>query len=386
MRIVVDDIAASKTGALSVLRDFYNAVTEYEGSKAGSSNEWIFVLGDKLLEETDNVKVIVRDDVKSSRKERLMFDLKSGAGFFESLKPDVLFSLQNTLPRGYKGKQILYVHQPLPYQTWKNFSFFKAEEREYAVYQHLIGRMIDASVKRADKVIVQTQWMKDAVVRKTGAADDKVVKILPDVSVGHGDGSSVFMQPRNSAVLTKGMKTEEPSPCLHNRFFYPAGEILYKNHECILKAAGLLKERGINDFEVSFTLNKGDVPGLDKYPDHEQVKYLGRIPREEVFKRYSSEILLFASYIETFGYPLAEARAVGGRIIASDCPFSHEILDGYERAVFFDPFDPGKLADIMEQSILGNLFSDLEGKTDQLNNVESSGSGWDKIIDLIINI
>ena len=31
MRIVVDDIAASKTGALSVLRDFYKAVTEYEG-------------------------------------------------------------------------------------------------------------------------------------------------------------------------------------------------------------------------------------------------------------------------------------------------------------------------------------------------------------------
>jgi glycosyltransferase involved in cell wall biosynthesis len=291
--------------------------------------------------------------------------------------------MQNTLPRGYRGKQILYVHQPLPYQTWKKFSFFKPEEREYAVYQHLIGRMIDASVKRADKVIVQTQWMKDAVANKTGAAKDKIVKILPDISPGHGDGSSVFMQDSDSAPLPGIMKTEEPSPCLHNRFFYPAGEILYKNHECILKAAGLLKARGINDFEIAFTLNKGDVPGLDKYPDHEQVKYLGRIPREEVFKRYSSDILLFASYIETFGYPLAEARAVGGRIIASDCPFSHEILDGYGRAVFFDPFDPGKLAEIMEKSMSGDEFRQVQDKGDI---IDRSESGWKRIIDIIINL
>ena len=367
MRIVVDDIAASKTGALSVLRDFYTAVIEYERTKAGTGDQWIFVLGDKLLEETDNIKVIVRDDVKASRKNRLMFDLKTGAGFFESLKPDVLFSMQNTLPGGYRGRQVLYVHQPLPYQTWKNFSFFKPEEREYAVYQHLIGRMIDASVKRADKVIVQTQWMKDAVVKKTGVSGDKVVKILPDVSVGHGV-----------------MKTEEPSPCLHNRFFYPAGEILYKNHECILKAVGLLKERSINDFEVSFTLDKGDVPGLDKYPDYEQVRYLGRIPREEVFKRYSTDILLFASYIETFGYPLAEARALGGRIIASDCPFSREILDGYGRVSFFDPFDPVKLADVMEEALKGESFE--QGYGDNKQAEEGMASGWNRVIDLITGI
>ena len=362
MRIVVDDIAASKTGALSVLRDFYNAVAEHERSKTGGSNKWIFILGDKLLEETDNIKVIVRDDVKSSRKNRLMFDLANGAGFFESLKPDVLFSLQNTLPRGYKGKQVLYVHQPLPYQSWKRFSFLKPEEREYAVYQHLIGRMIDASVKRADKVIVQTQWMRDAIIKKTGIAGDRVVKILPDVTMGHGE-------------------TEEPSPCLHNRFFYPAGEISYKNHECILKAVGLLKERGINDFEVTFTLNKGDVPGLNKYPDHEQVRYLGRISRDEVFKRYSTDILLFASYIETFGYPLAEARTVGGRIIASDCPFSHEILDGYNRAVFFNPFDPKELAGIMEQEITGR--SQFAENNDPYEDTRNETGSWESVIRIL---
>ena len=363
MRIVVDDIAASKTGALSVLCDFYDYIV-----KNDRENDWIFVLGDKLLEETDRVKILVREDVKKSRKKRLMYDLKEGAGYFESLEPDVLFSLQNTLPSGYKGRQVLYVHQPLSYQTWKKFSFFRPEEREYAVYQHLIGRMIDASVKRADKVIVQTQWMRDAVIKKTGVDADKVIKITPDI-----------LRP------AEGLETGDREPFPVSRFFYPAGEILYKNHSCILEAVGILKDRGIEGFEISFTLNKGDIPSLSKYPDHEQIKYLGRISRDEVFDRYVKEILLFPSYIETFGYPPAEARTVGGRMIVSDCPFCREILDGYPSAVFFDPFDPKALADLMEQALKGELFKEREkagitadGGTDTVS--------WEKVVKTILGV
>lgn len=366
MRIVVDNIAASKTGALSILRDFYDFIREND-----KENEWIFVLGDRLLDETDNIRVIVRDDVKASRKNRLMFDLRTGAGYFSDLKPDVLFSMQNTLPRGYKGRQVLYVHQPLPFQDMKRFSFFKPQEREYAVYQYLIGKMIGASVKRADKVIVQTQWMHDAVIKKTGVGADRVIKILPDIDIPD---------------LTGQTGPEEPSRWhpQQDGFFFPAGEILYKNHGCILEAVGILNDRGIKDFTVSFTLNKGDIPALDKYPEYEQVKYLGRIERKEVFGRYKSQILLFPSYIETFGYPPAEARAVGGRVIASECPFCHEVLDGYERAAYFDPFDPAALADLMERAIKGELFTDADNETVVCDTVNKRS--WGEVIRAIMEV
>ncbi|MCR5356946.1 MAG: glycosyltransferase [Lachnospiraceae bacterium] len=379
MRIVVNDIAASKTGALSILKDFYNAVVEYE--KAGAGNEWIFVLGDRLLEETENIKVLIRDDVKASRKNRLKFDLKTGAEYFLSLKPDVLFSLQNTLPKGYKGRQVLYVHQPLPYQTWKHFSFLKSEEREYAVYQHLIGRMIDASVKRADKVIVQTQWMRDAIIKKTGVEAGRVVKILPDIEVPETINNNVM---NNNAINNSVMDNDVIDNTVIKRFFYPSGEILYKNHACILEAVAILKKRGINDFEVSFTLNKGDVPALSRYPDHEQVKYIGRISREEVFERYRNEILLFPSYIETFGYPPAESRAVGGRMIVSDCPFCHEVLEGYKGVEYFDPFDPAALADLMERAVKGELFADAE--TENKISDHSDDSSWERVINLLLGL
>ncbi len=370
MRIVVNNIAASKTGALSILRDFYGYILENE-----KEHEWIFVLGDELLEARDNVKVLVRKDVKASRGKRLIFDIKEGAQYFKSLEPDVLFSMQNTLPNGYKGRQAVYVHQPLPFQTWKKFSFLKSEEREYAVYQHLIGRMILASVKRADRTFVQTEWMRQAVLEKTGIDEDKIIKVLPDVKIPE------HLKDRDR----KG--NEHINNSVINRFFYPAGEILYKNHSCIIEAAGILVDKGITDFKVSFTLNKGDIPSLDRYPEYGQIEYLDHISRDEVFERYMNEVLLFPSYIETFGYPPAEARAVGGRIIASDCPFCLEVLNGYDRVRYFDPFKPEELAGLMEQCIKGQAFGgNIPADDAEDHSSYSTGSSWGSVISELVHL
>ena len=51
MKIVVNDIAASTGGAMTVLRDFYNCVCNND-----HENQWIFLLGKKYFEETENVK------------------------------------------------------------------------------------------------------------------------------------------------------------------------------------------------------------------------------------------------------------------------------------------------------------------------------------------
>jgi glycosyltransferase involved in cell wall biosynthesis len=231
--------------------------------------------------------------------------------------------------------------------------------------------MIDASVRRADKVIVQTGWMKDAVIKKTGISPDMIVKILPDVVIPD-DAADGKRETLDNNVINNNV--------IHNRFFYPAGEILYKNHGLILEAVGILIKRGMSDFEISFTLNEGDLPYLNGYPRYEQVKYLGRISREEVFERYRKEILLFPSYIETFGYPPAEARAVGGRILASDCPFCHEVLEGYEGVKYFDPFKAEELADLMEKAVGDKLFPEgIEEKTGSCN----ATTGWGEVLKVI---
>lgn len=338
MRIVVNDIAASKTGALSILKDFYAYVREND-----TENEWIFLIGGPYLEETERIHIILRDDVKSGWKMRLKFEFLTGSRFIESLKPDVVFSMQNTLTRGKirgiggkKIPQVLYVHQPLGFQKTKRFSFFKSEEREYAVYQYLIGAMIDASVKRADKVIVQTEWMRDAVAEKTRRKKEDILNILPDV-----EDLSAF---RREGEFQK------------NAFFFPSGEILYKNHECVLKAAAILNQKGITDFKVRFTLKGLSDVTKRAYEDPSgNIEWMGRIGREKVFSFYNTGTLIFPSYIETFGVPLAEARQMNTLILASDCPFCHEVLKGYKNAYYFHPFREDELALLMEKVIQGKI-------------------------------
>ena len=65
----------------------------------------------------------------------------------------------------------------------------------------------------------------------------------------------------------------------------------------------------------------------------------GATRRDEVFKYFSKSVLLFPSYVESFGLPLLEAKMTGCYIIASDTPFSREILHDYDKASFFEELD-----------------------------------------------
>ena len=321
MRIVVNDIAASTGGALTVLKDFYNCIKEND-----QENEWIFLLGDRLLEETDNIKIRVLKDVKASGIKKMIFDFFTGKKYIRSLNPDVVISLQNIITFGLKIPQLVYIHQSIPFQNTKNFSFFKRSERKIAVYQHIIGKIIKWSAKKSDCVIVQTEWMRQAVCESCNLPKDKVVKAMPNVK-----------------AISKRVDDESFSKA---EFFYPTSSGIYKNNTALVQASAALAQQGVAH-KVIMTLP------VEK--SQENITCVGRIPYEQVLEYYRTSTLVFPSYIETFGYPLAEARKVGTIILAADTLFAHELLDGYENAYFFDPFKPDQLADLMQCVISGEI-------------------------------
>lgn len=325
MRIVVNDIAASTGGAMSILKDFYNYI------KNDTQNEWIFLLSDNYFEETENIKIITLQHIKKSWIHKIIFDFITGKQFISKLNPDVVFSMQNIITFGIKKPQIVYVHQSLPFQSVKKFSFFKSEERVNAVYQYIIGKFIKLSVQKADKVIVQTKWMKDAVCKKANISKDKIINILPNIED--------FSRYKKDGIFDK------------TSFFYPTSDNIYKNNDCIYKASELLNKKGIINYNVKITLeDKKIIPNI---------KFISRIPREKVINEYNQSTLVFPSYIETFGLPMAEARQMGTIILASDCAFSREILDGYDNAYYFDPYNPEELAILMSEVINGEIIRKL---------------------------
>ena len=63
--------------------------------------------------------------------------------FVKNLNPDVVLSLQNIITFGLKVPQAVYIHQSIPFQNSKKFSFLKSKERGLAVIQYLIGAIIN---------------------------------------------------------------------------------------------------------------------------------------------------------------------------------------------------------------------------------------------------
>lgn len=341
MKIVVNDIAANSGGVLSVLKDFYQYIRDND-----TENEWYFLVGGDFIQPTERIHVIQLPQIKNSYLKRLAFDFFTGRSMINAINPDVVFSLQNTITFGVKAPQVVYEHQPLPFQSVKNYSFLKASERRMAMYQHLIGKVIICSVKYADKVIVQTEWMREAITEKCGIPVSSIVKIAPNVEdLGH---FRVDIPRRNDL------------------FFYPTSAVPYKNICCICDAAALLEEKGLS-FEVRVT-----VPEQKK---QSHISWIGQIPREEVMHQFCEAALVFPSYIETFGYPLVEAAQMGAIVLAADLPFAHEVLGSYENAYFFDPFDPKALAELMEQIITGEIV-----RKETVQETEAKGNSWELVI------
>jgi glycosyltransferase involved in cell wall biosynthesis len=97
-----------------------------------------------------------------------------------------------------------------------------------------------------------------------------------------------------------------------------------------------------------------DVSRSQEHSDFQfvNIEFIGTITREQVYEYYSRSVLIFPSYIETFGLPMLEAKMHKTPMLVSDCPFSHEILDEYENVKFFRTEDETQLAGLMEKWLL----------------------------------
>ena len=196
--------------------------------------------------------------------------------------------------------------------------------------------MMKKSIRRAEKVLVQTNWMKEEIIRQCGIPADRVEVKFPPVKM----------------LKTHPWKMDETCPT----FFYPAGPPAYKNHRTFLKACELLKEQGMEDYRVIWTVTGEENEGMKKLKAEAEekqlpIEFIGQVPRTQLFEQYASSVLVFPSYIETIGLPLLEARSVGAPILAADCLYARDGVGDYERAEFFEALNEKALCDLMRKVI-----------------------------------
>ncbi len=327
MNILVYDIAAENGGAVTVLNWFY------ERHKLDKNNNYVYLLSNYELSETENIKVVQVPKVKKSWLHRLWFDWFSAPGYIKKYSIDRVLSLQNTDIPLACVPQTLYVHNALPFCEHR---FRIGESRFLWVYQNIIGRMIKSAIRRADETIVQTPWMKDAVMAQVPHLKGKVTVMFPKMK------------------LYDALTYVPTLPCT---FFYPANEAIFKNHALILAAAERLKEKGVENYRCVFTLDGNEnetIVSIRTRAAENKLPFfwVGRLNREQMGEWYAKSVLIFPSYIETVGLPLCEAMSVNAPILAADCQYARGVISDYSDVQFFDYRDAEELAQLMEYRIV----------------------------------
>lgn len=329
MRTLIFDVPAEHGGALTIL-DLY-----YKQAILDKDNKYIFILSTPELKEQENIKIVNYPWVKKSWFHRLFFDYFVAPRIVKKIKPNRILSLQNTFIKNTKNNvyQTIYLHQPLPFVE-KRFSI--KESFKFWIYQNLISKIIFNSLNNANKVIVQTNWMKEACI--------KIAKV---------DSKKITIQPPEITIDVKN-KYKVDTQNNVKYFIYPASGLKYKNHQVIVDALSKIKNKNLI---VYFTLNGNENSDIKNLYDTVQandlsIKFIGHKKINEIYKMYEYCTLIFPSYIETFGLPLLEARRHETPIIASNCVFSREILDNYDKASFFDPNDSSELARILSSYVV----------------------------------
>ena len=325
--VMIYDVHASESGALAILDDLYKQIRAY----TDKSVRWVFIVSTPHYEETKEITVRRFPWVKKNWVYRYYFDTVTTRKLLNEFKPDKVFSLQNKGIDFYNKEQQVYLHLPFILTDHK-FSM-KIDGKKLWAYQNIIRKNIFKSLQNVNMTIVQTQWMKDALIKKAGINPDKIVVQHPDIKFN--DIGRFMDCPEN-----------------RKRIFYPATAFSYKNHITLLKALNYLQNKGITNYEVIFTIYPNEntyTKKLQEYVNKNKlnVKFNGPISREQVFKMYAKSILVFPSYVESFGLPLLEAKLTGSYIIASDTPYSHEILDGYQNAFFFEELNYHMLGELI---------------------------------------
>lgn len=322
---LIYDVHASESGALSILDDLYLKLR----NDLNKDNRYVFIVSTPQYENTENISVERYPWVKKSWFHRIYFDMFTTRKILKKYKPDKIYSLQNKGVSFFHGEQDVYLHLPFVLCDYR-FDLKKDGKRLW-IYQNVLSKSIFRSLRKVNKVIVQTYWMKEALMKKAGVEEENIIIQAPDIKMN---------------VIGAFINT----PQNRKRFFYPATAFNYKNHATLLEAIKYAVDSGLEDYEVIFTLNKAEnsyTESLYSYVKENRlnVKFIGKIPRDKVFDLYTKSVLLFPSFVESFGMPLLEGRMSNTFIIASSCPFSKEILDGYDRALFFEAYDYKKMAE-----------------------------------------
>ncbi|OBU24878.1 glycosyltransferase [Photobacterium aquimaris] len=363
MKIVISGVNLVEAGPLKIFKEAINAFSN------DSQFEVICLVNNKRLFsdcKKINVKFLEYPLVKTSWLKRIFFEYKTCNEISKRLAPDIWLAMHDMSPRVNTPLQLVYCHNASP--------FYKASikelkyERKLLFFSLFYKWLYKINIKSNKAIIVQQEWIGKYLVNDLGARDYIVSK--PVASLAQNDVIKNTFPEQDSVI-----------------FFFPALARTFKNFEIILNALSYLKIHDRSTYQkikVILTINENSNiyarKLINKYKNIENINFIGPISYEDVVEQYKScDVVLFPSKLETWGLPISEAKEFSKPIILVDLPYAYETLGNYSSALFIEPNDYIKLADIMTKIVAGEkVFNNVN-----YNDNDASINSWSHLVRLI---
>ncbi|MEM4067920.1 MAG: glycosyltransferase [Candidatus Micrarchaeaceae archaeon] len=361
--IIVNDVAASYGGALSILKQFLD---ELKVNPKAKDYNWIVFVSNNLVNEYNSDHIKIKKVNTKAWLKRMWWDTFGIKKWLKrnEIEPKLAISLMSVGFKFLDIPQIVYIHQPLPYG---DFNYFKWFEWKLHFYTWGIFKWMKWSIKKNSIIVVQTDWLKNAVQKKLGIKNIHVIR--PDAK-----------------VYEYNEKCQKKS--LSGDLFYPATpDGSYKNHELLIHMLYELKKENYelgNKIKLIFTF-KPNTDKLTKYyyklavklGVSTNIKWIGFLNKDQMLQNYlNCDAVVFPSKIESFGLPLIESASIGKKIFVLDKPYAKDVLKGYNGYEIIED-DPVLWA----KKIVEFYSSEQLVSFDKLTTFQGE---WDKMIDLII--
>lgn len=246
------------------------------------------------------------------------------------------------IPPLSRGRSVVTIHDA---------SFLRFPEMAETRNLRFLQSRIRETVRRADAIITDSQFSANEIVTLLGAPPDRVHVIYPGVAQGFAPvdqaSAAELLQPldvRRPFVLTVG--TIEPRK--NTQFLIEVFEKM-KGFDGMLAIVGMpgWKCRPIMDRMANSSRAK-------------DIRYLSYVSDKQLLALYArTELFMFPSIYEGFGFPPLEAMACGAPVISSAAASLPEVLG--DAALIVDDFDPNRWAELAT-SRLGDRSMTEKGK------------------------
>lgn len=350
MRIIVNSYNTTGAGPSNITKFILKSLSQKK-----NSHKTYFIIPDISLfaemESTEDLKIVRLPALEGGLKYifRGLYDflLLPIASFI--LNASAVIVLANYSPMIVRGKKIVFMRHP--------FLVDKLSRKYNTPHMYVLESMrkliFMLTLKTADMVIVQNNFMKDALIKQYGKGKSKIM-VMPNPM------SNLMDQTAPDAVFPD---SGDPVVLYVSRY-YP-----HKQHRFLLQLVDRYKTQ-LRNKKVKFYitvdqsranrqaaefLNNIAKQGLDDI-----IHNLGEIPNERLPLYYrTARCFFFPSTDETFGNPLVEAMAFGLPVVVPKLNYATEVCGDagfyYEVNNTEDAFD--RIMTLLENQPVREEFS-----------------------------